>query len=297
MERIILAILHVVVKFQHVTEVSPSCLWHANAHSPSQPSSHWSSHPQGGSRELVASLCYRWGNEIPEQGHGFSKAMQLISNGARSRSQASWLPTPYVFNSRDRLRKKPVQILACPIHGAGGQVNLSLTQWSQPLWWTSFLFCLHSVSAYLLTVCVLSTGHPRGQQAHRGHWGGRCAQIPSPPVQGGPGQGTSVFTGSLWDRQWELSTSSVPRDMQAGGKARHQQQALNKRLLNSWMPMSKVQHKSEEGVTTLPGQEEVTFESSHEHQIGISPSDKECPLGHKWSSHFIPSGHWQIHAK
>ena len=117
MERIILAILQVVVKFQHVTEVSPSCLWHANAHSPSQPSSHWSSHPQGGSRELVASLCYRWGNEIPEQGHGFSKAMQLISNGTRSRSQASWLPAPYVFNSRDRLRKKPVQILACPHMG------------------------------------------------------------------------------------------------------------------------------------------------------------------------------------
>lgn len=34
--------------------------------------------------------------------------------------------------------------------------------------------------------------------------------------------------------------------------------------------MSKVQHKPEKGVTTLPGQEEVTFEPSHEHQIGIS---------------------------
>lgn len=74
-------------------------------------------------------------------------------------------------------------------------------------------------------------------------------------------------------------------------------QALNKRLLNSWMPMSKVQHKPEEGVPTLPGQEEVTFEPSHEHQIGISQSDKECPLGHKWSSRFILSGHRQIHAK
>ena len=61
--------------------------------------------------------------------------------------------------------------------------------------------------------------------------------------------------------------------------------------------MSKVQHKPEEGVPTLPGQEEVTFEPSHEHQIGISQSDKECPLGHKWSSRFSLSGHRQIHAK
>ena len=29
------------------------------------------------------------------------------------------------------------------------------------------------------------------------------------------------------------------------------------------MPVSKVQYKPEEGVTTLPGQEEVTLELSH----------------------------------
>ena len=199
--------------------VPHACAGHA--HGPSHPSSHWSSHPQGGSRGPVASPCYRWGNEIPEQGHGFAKAMQLISNGARSRSQASRLPAPYVFNSRDRHRRKPVQILMCPTHGAGGHVNLSPTQWSQLLCLASFLLLSPQHLCHLLTVCVLSTGHPRGQQTRRGHWGGRRAQIPSPPVQGGPGQGTSVFTESLWDRQWELSTGSVPRDVQAAGEARH----------------------------------------------------------------------------
>ena len=128
MKRIILAILQVVVKFQHVTEVSSSCLCGAYTWPFTPIISLVLCYPQGGSRGPIASPCYRWGNEIPEQGHGFAKAMQLISNGARSRSQASRLPAPYVFNSRDRHRRKPVQILMCPTHGAGGHVNLCPTQ-------------------------------------------------------------------------------------------------------------------------------------------------------------------------
>lgn len=55
--------------------------------------------------------------------------------------------------------------------------------------------------------------------------------------------------------------------------------------------------QAREGSDYPARQEEVTFEPSHEHQIGISQSDKECPVAHKWSSRFILSGHRQIHAK
>lgn len=73
-------------------------------------------------------------------------------------------------------------------------------------------------------LCVLPTGHPRGEQAHHRGRGGRHAQIPSPPVQTGPGQGTAVSTSLLWARQWGLSTGSSGgggaggRDTWAGGE-------------------------------------------------------------------------------
>lgn len=56
----------------------------------------------------------------------FLKATQLISNGARSKSQVSWFPAPYLFNSRDRYGRKPCQTLTCPTHVAEGHVNSSL---------------------------------------------------------------------------------------------------------------------------------------------------------------------------
>lgn len=129
----------------------------------------------------------------------FLKVTQLISNGARSRSQASWFQ-PHILS----------------IQGTDMRENLVKPRHAPHMWqdaMSTHLFCLvvptplldnpnHTgpilpfASTASLPTCsqlyILSTGHPRGEQAHHGSRGGGHAQIPSPPVQNGPGQGTSI---------------------------------------------------------------------------------------------------------
>lgn len=161
--------------------------------------------PQGRKQRIVLSPCDTQGNQGPQGECGFHKTMQQISNRAQSRSRASCSPAPFSFQGADTGESlfKP----RC----AGGHINpLPSAQGSHPRFLMALTtdFVLPSASTVALPPCSqpcpLSAGHPRGEQACRGNGGHRRAQIPCPPVQAGPRQGTSTCSRS--PLCWEAET-------------------------------------------------------------------------------------------
>lgn len=145
----------------------------------------------------VFSPCYNQNREV-----AFPRT-QLLSDRDRPGSQPSCFPAPLSFQLKKQkyLKAYSNSDMTHTCDRRSHQSTLYM-QGSQPLCLmalttqTPFPFASTESLPPCSQLCLLSTGHPRGEQACWRCTGGGTTQIPSPPVQAGPRQGTSISTRS-----------------------------------------------------------------------------------------------------